>query len=544
MCLKGISDLGRYGFGLECQVDDELLFTIHNARMTNYDIIAYPDHAHAQTHPDRLAVVGRLYGLQPAPISMCRVLELGCGAGGNLVPLAVQYPAGSFQGIDLAVKPIAQGNQLINDLSLTNIRLTPGDLSTIDASWGNFDYIIAHGVYSWVPATVRQALLRICRERLAPQGIAFVSYSALPGGHLTRVVRDLMLFHTRGVNDPDERLRQALAAVKFVGLGQDTTDEYRLWMKSELDRIQEHEEGHLFHDELAEINDPCYFSEFIGQAGKHGLQYLGETDFYEMTDYPFKDEVRAGLRQIAANRLVREQYLDFLKCRRFRQTLLCHREISLRAHPDPDAIRQFLVSSTALPVSEAPDGEGVTVFKARTGARFETDFPAGKVALARLKAAWPAPVAFDDLCQLSAGPAAETGGDSQAGPDLATKLAAFLFELYSGGIVQLHLSKPLCAPSPSTRPTASPLARWQAARGQFVTTAFHLTIKLEDAIGRKLLTALDGTRDRTALVEELLPLLQSQSPLPPDQADAMRHEIKSKLEPNLETLARLGLLIG
>jgi hypothetical protein len=88
------------------------------------------------------------------------------------------------------------------------------------------------------------------------------------------------------------------------------------------------------------------------------------------------------------------------------------------------------------------------------------------------------------------------------------------------------------------------LARWQAARGQFVTTAFHLTIKLEDAIGRKLLTALDGTRDRTALVEELLPLLQSQSPLPPDQADAMRHEIKSKLEPNLETLARLGLLIG
>ncbi len=511
--------------------------------MTSYDLIAYPNHAHAQTHPDRLAVIGRLFGLQPASLPACRVLELGCGAGGNLVPLAVQFPQAAFSGIDLAEKPVAQGNQMIKDLGLNNIHLAPGDLAQVDQSWGEFDYIIAHGVYAWIPPEVRQSLLRVCRERLAPQGIAFISYNALPGGHLLRVVRDLMLFHTRGFQDPDERLRQAVAAVKFVADGQDTVDEYRLWMRAELERILEHDEGHLFHDELGEINDPCYFTDFIAQAGRHGLQYLGEADFFEMTDHAFKDEVRVNLRKLAGNRLVREQYLDFLKCRRFRQTLLCHQGLALKPQPDAAQVREFLVSSTALPLAEPqPDQRpGATVFETRTGARFQTDFQQGKAALARLRAAWPSPVAFDELVRELAQPGA---GAEAPVEDLPGKLADFLLELYGGGMVQFHTTRPICAATPGVRPVASPVARWQAARGHFVTTAFHLTIKLEDEIGRKLLTSLDGTRDRAALVKALLPLLKSNAPSAPGDLETIQREIEAKLEPNLETLARLGLLIG
>jgi SAM-dependent methyltransferase len=134
-----------------------------------------------QTHPDRLAAMARLFGMRPAPVTACRVLELGCGSGANLIPQAYYLPESRFTGIDMAAEPIAVARAMAGDLGLSNIDLRVADLRDLGTEVGEFDYIFAHGLYSWIPADVRDRLLAVCSERLAPQGVAFVSYNVYPG---------------------------------------------------------------------------------------------------------------------------------------------------------------------------------------------------------------------------------------------------------------------------------------------------------------------------------------------------------------------------
>lgn len=524
---------------------------MHDADMeqsTNYDSVLYPSYTHPQTHPNRLAVIGTLFGLKPADVNHCQVLELGCGNGSNLVPMAWGLPNSKFVGIDLASRPIASGQQMIGDLGMTNINLIHGDISEINHVGTRFDYIIAHGLYSWVPVEVQQRLLATCRNLLSEQGIAFISYNALPGGHLRSMLREMMLFHVRGLASPNERIQQSMALVRFLAHAQDTQDEYRLWLKSELETILEHDEGHLFHDELGDLNEPLYFTTFIERAAAHQLQFLGEADYFEMFDHTFSDPVRKTLAELAANRILREQYLDFLKCRRFRQTLLCRREACLRKEPQPDDVKAFFVSSAAACANGAIDFRaGVAVpFVSPKGAKCETDLPVGKAALAVLAAQWPVPLAFDDLINQAKHCLSKHSVSCDDQPHVREQLCGFLLQLYSAAIVEFHASRPDIARQVSDRPTASPIARWQAARGNCVTSVLHMVVKVEDEIGKHLLLWLDGTCDRKTLLDKLWDLLQSKAVLVKSDADktAARHDLERNLAGNLEKLARLGLLVA
>ena len=171
--------------------------------LTGYDRVPYPGDPFPQTHPDRLATVATLFGLRPAAPDGCRVLELGCGDGGNLVPMAYGLPGGSFRGIDLSVRAIERAQALAGALKLENVRFERADVS---AANGEFDYVIAHGVYSWVEPPARDALLAACRRCLAPNGVAYVSYDVLPGGHLREITRQMLRWHLRDVDEPEQRI--------------------------------------------------------------------------------------------------------------------------------------------------------------------------------------------------------------------------------------------------------------------------------------------------------------------------------------------------
>lgn len=510
-----------------------------------YDLVAYPVYTHLQTHPGRLAVIGSLFGMNPARVDHCRVLELGCGTGSNLAPMAAALPKSDFVGIDLAAKPVAQGTQMIEELGMRNIRLVNGNVTDIDASWGQFDYIIAHGLFSWVPAEVREHVLRICRERLAPQGIAFISYNAFPGCHMRHMLREMMLFHVQRFEAPDERVRQAKALAKFVAQAQETDDEYRLWMKSEFEAILNHEEGHLYHDELADISVPFYFHQFVEKAAAHQLQYLGEASYFEMFDHGFNDATRRTLEQLSGNRILREQYLDFLKCRRFRQTLLCHRDVKL-SDPQAAKVRGFHISSSAKCAGDAVDfSPGATNhYRTANGARCTTDFSLGKSALGVLEQCWPAPMSFEELLPAAQAALPRTEASAATGNHDGDKLAAFFLQLYSAGVVEFYAHAPSMARQAGERPLTPPLVRWQAQQGHLVTTQFHMTVKIEDEVGRCLLSCMDGTRDRQALVEEIWRMLKSKNALvlPDGNEAAARRAIESELEENLKKLAKMGLL--
>jgi SAM-dependent methyltransferase len=514
---------------------------------TQYDSVIYPGYTHPQTHPERLAVIGTLFGLEPSRVDKCRVLELGCGDGSNLVPMAWGLPDSEFVGLDLAAKPVARGQQMIGELGLRNVELRQGDITGVNGDWGKFDYIIAHGVYSWVPRQVQEHLLATCRRLLAPQGIAFVSYNALPGGHMRNMLRDMMLFHVRDFKSSDERTGQALALARFLAEAQDKPDEYRLWMKAELERMIAHNPGHLYHDELAECNEPLYFIQFMQRAARHELQYLGEADYFEMCDHTFKEPARQTLEKLAPNRVLREQYLDFLKCRRFRQTLLCHREPELRREAQAGKVAGFLVSSSAGCANGAADlRPGVTcTFETPKGGRLETDLPSGKAALAVLESSWPVPLSFEKLQMQVRARLQQERIEGEEDAMSHEKLCGFLLQLYGAGVVDFRCTLPPIARTVTERPVAYPVARWQAQNGDVVTSLFHIAVQIEDEIGRSLMSWLDGTADRQSLVDKIWSFLETKNALVIKNGDraATRHDIEQGLEKNLGKLARLGLLI-
>jgi SAM-dependent methyltransferase len=183
---------------------------------TSYDEVPYDSYPFPQTHPDRLATIATLLGLQPAPVEHCRALELGCAAGGNLIPMALTLPDSTFLGIDLSARQIDDGRQTVAALGLTNIELRQLSILDVDASFGRFDYLICHGVFSWVPAAVQEKILAICAAHLAPHGVAYISYNTYPGWHLRGMIRDMMLYHAQQFREPAVRVRQARNLLDFL----------------------------------------------------------------------------------------------------------------------------------------------------------------------------------------------------------------------------------------------------------------------------------------------------------------------------------------
>ena len=513
---------------------------------SRYDSVPYPSYTHPQTHPNRLAVIGTLAGLKPAPPAHCRVLEIGCGDASNLVPMAWTLPGSEFVGLDLAALPIAKGQEAIQALGLRNLRLVQADLAAVNGEWGKFDYIIAHGLFSWVPPEIRERLLALCRSLLAPHGIAFVSYNALPGGHMRAMLREMMLFHVRAYESPEERIEQARALTQFLLQGQLPAQEHRGWFKAELESVLEHHPRYLYHDHLGEINEPYYFTQFIERAAAHGLQYLSEADYFEMSAHMFPQPVQAVLGQLSGNRIQREQYLDFLKCRRFRQTLLCHAELPLRSEPDAADVTRFAVLSPARRTSEeARLAPGITcVFQAANGFRCETDFPLGKAALSVLCPLCPTSLTFDDLLARSLKALQNESISWSDDSEARVQLAGFLLKVYSVGLVDFRATQPQVATQVTEQPVASALARWQSLHGNSVTSLFHMTVQIEDEIGKSLLQWLDGTADRKVLLEKLWTFLNEKQALITDGGvESARTALESQLDANLQKLARMGLLM-
>jgi cyclopropane fatty-acyl-phospholipid synthase-like methyltransferase len=437
--------------------------------MSAYDQVSYINSPYAQTHPSRLFVMARLAGLDPPAVETCRVLEIGASEGENLTGMAVVLPSAEFLGIELAEVPVARGQKTIADLALGNVRLRQMNLLDVDEGLGKFDYIIVHGMYSWTPPVVRDKILAVARAHLTAQGVAFVSYNTLPAGHVRKMMREMMLYHIGGETDPGARLEKARELLRLLQMGRPEASALETAVAAQATELLGRTDSALYHDDLSEVYEPVYFHEFAAHAARHNLQYMGEASLPDSMPRNLKAEAIERIREIAGDdRLAGQQYFDFARTKKFRQTLLCHAENTL----SEGNAEGCYASAGAL---EREDG----AFVSSADTRMSTKHPAPVAYMRRLIGLWPC--------------------SERVSPDDA----ALALELYRVGMIELHGFAGV-ARKAGERPSVSRFARYQAARGDSrVTTLGHRTLQLSDEESKKSVILMDGSRDRAELAREM-----------------------------------------
>jgi SAM-dependent methyltransferase len=442
-----------------------------------YDRLPYTDNAYAESHPDRLAVVARLARWTPAGVASARVLELGCGRGGNLLPMAASLPGASFVGVDRSQRQIEEARAVAFAAAVANVTLVHGRFEDALPSGGPFDFVVAHGVCSWVPPEARRALLRAIAAALAPGGVGYVSFNVLPGWYGRMAARDWLRAHR------DEDPRAAIAWLR-AQVSPELAD-YRRRLEAVERRLAETERAYAVHEYLADDHHPLHVGELLAEAAHAGLKYLGDAIPAETAAEMLPEGARARLGDLdvaGAQRLV-----DFVRDTAFRRALFVRADEAAargwRWGPELDAaaIDGLRVASRLRPhgpagpaaAAERFDAAGVSVHVAHAGAR---------AALRALAAAAPRSLPFSRLAE-------------HAGAGGAAELRGELFDLWlATGAVDLHAHEPALADGTSARPAACPVARWHAVHGGPLTNRWHQEVRLDELLLRSVLARLDGTR--------------------------------------------------
>jgi methyltransferase-like protein/SAM-dependent methyltransferase len=464
----------------------------------SYESLPYTSVPYHQTHIALLHTMGRLFNLTPADFRHARVLELGCAAGGNIIPMADQYPASSFLGIDLSPRQIREGQALIAEIGLSNIELRAESILDFPESAGLFDYIICHGTFSWVPDDVRHKILDIAHRHLAPQGLAVISYNAFPGWYGPSVLRDMMLFHSAASPTPAEKVAESRKLLQMIAGAQVSDVEgYRSMVQAELDNISTTRDEYVFHEYLEENNKPFYFQEFVTMANAHELAHLSDIDLGLMHLANYTPSVRQFVAAMR-NPLRVEQYLDFVNNTRFRRAIVVHKDLAIDRTFDAARVEEFWLQCEARPDGPEPKPPlpaALTVnFVCPSNLRFAThDAPGTAMLLTLFRNRGRAMRASDVVAE-----AKQRYDLPQPEAELRRRLCEFALRLALARVMVLRSDPGRHVTSVSPKPVGLPLARMLAKRSLSVPNALHEIVMLDQA-SQFLLPRLDGTADRAAL---------------------------------------------
>jgi len=494
----------------------------------SYDDLPYPGYAYWFTHPDHLSVLASLHGLDPARSDGCRVLELGCGDGGNLLPMAAAAPESRFVGVDLSEVEVRLGMRRIGELGLTNVELLHDDLRALGDRLGEFDYIIAHGLLSWIPEDARDAAMRLIGRSLTPSGVAMVSFNAYPGWYDYETVRHLMAFHVAPVADPRDKVTQARAVARWflARVAREAEEVKGKLMVNLHERIAAASDSIIAHDYLAAHHHPFWFEEFAALCAESGLQYVTSARQGRNRIANFDDEV-AGMLRAMDNPVRQQQYMDFFANTRFRTALLCRADRALDRAVGVDRFADLHVEArlaTDVWDPSLQDREQVNVITPVGGVAIG-GLPL-RVTLSRLFHRQPVPVDLDGLLEEILPELLLTGADDGLGAteegraEIIVGMVKELAQLYFMEALQLWRVPPRVTLDVGERPRTGAVQRLEAREGTTATSLGHRHTRL-DPVQRQVLARLDGEHT----------------------VDALRDEIEGDVDDALVFLARAGFLL-
>lgn len=310
-------------------IEDIMTANTNDVQQTIYSELGYKSMPFPYTTPATLEAYAALVGISAPNPKTARVLELGATYGGNIISQALFNPDATFVGIELSQEQVEKGNEVIANAGLTNVSLIQSDIASIGSEIGTFDYIIAHGVYSWVDDGVKEALLRLIDEHLAEDGIAYISYNTYPGWHTMDEVRQLMMFSNRDKTqfNHKEKVLHGKTIGSIVGsqiLKYDNLKERNSKFLGALRSVMQKDEYYVGHDHLEPNNDPVYFYQFNDHLGAHNLAYLCDADLTLSMVHSFDADIADTLDKLALNdHVAQEQYLDFMLDTTFRKSIIC-----------------------------------------------------------------------------------------------------------------------------------------------------------------------------------------------------------------------------
>jgi len=467
-----------------------------------YDALPYPPYSFPATHVARLGGIARLFSLEATSPNKARVMELGCASGVNLIAMAQGYPEAEFVGVDYSSRQVDEAKETLASMALPNVKFLCKDIAALhEEDLGKFDYIIVHGIYSWVNHATRKAILDICKNNLNPQGVAYVSYNTLPGWGMRGALRDMMLMHTSGIPDILGKVAQAKALIKFLAESSAEETPYGKYLHQELAMLSKVDDSYIAHEFLEENNKPIYFQDFVNSAAEMNLLYLGDADASTMVVDNLPEGPAKTLRDLNLNLLATEQYMDFLRNRSFRSTLLCHADSALNRSVDPVSLSALEVTSL-ISLKEPWGKKNRAVFLGLNGSELTVNDPITAELFTQVAALRGKSKPCDELLEsvLAALPSTLEIKDAEAAK---ADIGRILLNGYFKKMVDLTLGPISLRRTSGANPEAIPLARWQASKGMKVSTP-HLNMIDADQFVGKLITLCDGTRDREALINSMV----------------------------------------
>jgi methyltransferase-like protein/2-polyprenyl-3-methyl-5-hydroxy-6-metoxy-1,4-benzoquinol methylase len=523
-----------------------------NSKTNTYDEVPYESYPYAVSNPNYLMAIGTLFGMKPKKIEEARILELGCAAGGNIIPHALNYPKAQVVGVDLSSVQIAQANAHKAAFGLKNIEFHNCSITDIDETFGKFDYIICHGVISWVPELVREKIFEISAKNLSPEGIAYISYNTLPGWNMVRSIRDMMLYHTAGFTVPQEKVNQARLLLNFVKESlEGSSSSYADMLKSETELLSKQSDHYLRHDHLEEDNKQYYFADFMKAAQNQGLQYLADCSLANMYIGNMPQQVAAKLQEV--DDIVRtEQYMDFITNRRFRSTLLCHSSHKLNRAVNSDDIMKFNMTLNIVPEKALSEIEIENALEKATfylngnkDSNLSTSSPAMKAILYTFAENLSNPLSFD---KLTVAANKKLGGKKLA--EIKTEFLNNAIKLVFQGYINITMQSGRQNDLDKDAPKVSKIAHYQTTSTQnlWVTSNRHDVVGINQ-LEKVAMRYMDGKNNKSKIIEEVIKHITngelniSKDGVKVENPQEIKSEISAFIDQTIEKLANNAILI-